>query len=49
MIAVRTQDLFFFEDMTMASDKVVAVSSESFDNDVLNSEVPVLVDFWASW
>jgi len=35
--------------MTMASDKVVAVSSDTFDNDVLNSDLPVLVDFWASW
>ena len=34
---------------TMASDKVVAVSSETFDSDVLNSDLPVLVDFWASW
>jgi len=33
----------------MASDKVQQVSSESFDSDVLNSDVPVLVDFWASW
>ena len=33
----------------MASDKVVAVSSETFDSDVLNSDLPVLVDFWASW
>ncbi len=33
----------------MASDKVVAVSSENFDSDVLNSDLPVLVDFWASW
>ena len=33
----------------MASEKVQQVSSDSFDSDVLNSEVPVLVDFWASW
>ena len=33
----------------MASEKVQQVSSESFDSDVLNSDVPVLVDFWASW
>ena len=25
------------------------VSDESFDSDVLNSGVPVLVDYWAEW
>jgi thioredoxin 1 len=33
----------------MASEKVMTVSSESFENDVLKSDVPVLVDFWAAW
>ena len=33
----------------MASDKVVTVSDASFDSDVMKSEVPVLVDFWAPW
>ena len=33
----------------MASDKVMTVSSESFESDVLKSDVPVLVDFWAAW
>lgn len=27
----------------------VAVTEQSFDTEVLNSEVPVLVDFWAAW
>jgi thioredoxin 1 len=27
----------------------VAVTDSSFDQDVINSEVPVLVDFWAPW
>lgn len=33
----------------MASDKIQETSSTSFDSDVLNSDLPVLVDFWASW
>ena len=28
---------------------VIEVTSENFENEVLKSEVPVLVDFWASW
>lgn len=33
----------------MASDKVVQLSDDSFENEVLKSSTPVLVDFWASW
>lgn len=28
---------------------VASVTDESFEQDVLKSEVPVLVDFWAPW
>lgn len=31
------------------SDKIVTLSDDSFENDVLKSEQPVLVDFWAEW
>jgi thioredoxin 1 len=27
----------------------VAVTASTFEEEILNSEVPVLVDFWASW
>ncbi len=31
------------------SDKIVQLSDDSFEADVLNSSKPVLVDFWAEW
>ena len=31
------------------SDKIVHVSDEAFESDVLNADQPVLVDYWAEW
>ncbi|WP_394130177.1 thioredoxin TrxA [Shewanella maritima] len=31
------------------SDKIVTLSDDSFENDVINADTPVLVDFWAEW
>lgn len=33
----------------MAGQNTLNFTDSSFDQDVLNSEVPVLVDFWAEW
>lgn len=33
----------------MAGANTIEFSDASFDTDVLNSDVPVLVDFWAEW
>jgi len=31
------------------SENIVHVTDSSFDSDVLQSEIPTLVDFWAEW
>ena len=33
----------------MASDLIKHISDASFDDDVLKSSTPVLVDYWAEW
>ena len=33
----------------MASNATVEVTDANFDSDVLKSDKPVLVDFWAAW
>ncbi len=31
------------------SDSIVHISDTSFDEDVINSSIPVIVDYWAEW
>lgn len=31
------------------SNQIVYVTDDSFEQEVLNSEIPVLVDYWAEW
>jgi len=33
----------------MASEKIINVTNDNFESEVLKSDVPVLVDFWAAW
>jgi thioredoxin 1 len=33
----------------MASANIVTLTEDNFENEVLKSTVPVLVDFWAEW
>lgn len=33
----------------MASEKIVQLTPDNFDAEVLQSKTPVLVDFWAEW
>ena len=33
----------------MASEAVLQITDENFEQEVKNSSVPVLVDFWAEW
>ena len=33
----------------MAGENIIIVTKDNFDQTVLSSQVPVLVDFWASW
>jgi len=33
----------------MAGNNTLTFTDDSFDKDVLNSDIPVLVDFWAEW
>jgi len=33
----------------MASDKLMTITDKNFEAEVLHSETPTLVDFWATW
>lgn len=33
----------------MASEKILTINDQNFESEVLKSETPVLVDFWAEW
>ena len=33
----------------MSSEKIIELNDANFDQEVLQSDLPVLVDFWATW
>lgn len=33
----------------MASENIVIITNENFESEVVNSDKPVMVDFWANW
>ena len=33
----------------MSSDNIITVNDKNFESIVLNSDIPVVVDFWAPW
>ena len=45
----RVTEAFDFEEDEALSDHTVELTTDNFQAEVLDSDVPVLVDFWAVW
>jgi thioredoxin 1 len=33
----------------MSNNNVLTITKDNFENEVIKSEIPVLIDFWAAW
>lgn len=33
----------------MASENIITITKDNFEDEVVNSSIPVMVDFWAPW
>jgi thioredoxin 1 len=45
----RIHHLYNYGEKIMAGDNTLTFTDADFDREVLNADVPVLVDFWAEW
>jgi len=41
--------IFIYPEKQSVSDKIVQLADDTFENEVLKADVPVLVDYWAEW